>query len=166
MSPKTSPAGVVMLRISKLTDYATVLMASLAREPVGACLPASQLAEQTRLEQPTVAKVLKTLARSELVQSVRGVNGGYRLNAPAEDISVAAIVRAMEGPIALTECGLEPGLCSHESSCHLRGNWQRIGQAVEQALEALNLADLAGPNRIAITTRTAAAANALATERS
>jgi FeS assembly SUF system regulator len=106
-----------MLRISKLTDYATVLMASLAREPVGTCLPASQLADQTRLEQPTVAKVLKTLARSGLVQSVRGVNGGYRLNAPAEEISVAAIVRAMEGPIALTECGLEPGLCSHESNC-------------------------------------------------
>jgi FeS assembly SUF system regulator len=155
-----------MLRISKLTDYATVLMASLAREPVGTCLPASQLADQTRLEQPTVAKVLKTLARSELVQSVRGVNGGYRLNAPAEQISVAAIVRAMEGPIALTECGLEPGLCSHESNCQLRGNWQRIGLAVEQALEGLNLADLAGPTRIAITTRTAAAADALATERS
>lgn len=143
-----------MLRISKLTDYATVLMASLARQP-DACVPASQLAEQTRLEQPTVAKVLKTLARSELVHSIRGVNGGYRLNAPAESISVAAIVRAMEGPIALTECGLESGLCSHESSCRLRGNWQRIGQAVEQALEDLNLADLAGPEQIAIKARPA-----------
>ncbi|MCC5866436.1 MAG: SUF system Fe-S cluster assembly regulator [Wenzhouxiangella sp.] len=149
-----------MLRISKLTDYATVLMAALARHGQ-ACVPASLLAEQTRLEAPTVSKVLKTLARAGLVDSVRGVNGGYRLGAAVEDVSVAAIVRAMEGPIALTECGLEPGLCSHETSCHLRGNWQRIGQAVEQALEQLSLADLIRPNgaRIAIRTETLSASS-------
>ena len=133
-----------MLRISKLTDYATVLMAALAETP-GDCVSASHLAEETRLEPPTVAKVLKTLARSGLVSSVRGVNGGYQLGLDAEKVSVAAIVRAMEGPIALTECGLEPGLCSHESSCSLRGNWQRIGLAVENALEKLSLADLTQP---------------------
>jgi len=143
-----------MLRISKLTDYATVLMASLARQPE-ACVPASQLADECGLESPTAAKVLKTLARSELVSSVRGVNGGYRLALAADEISVAAIVRAMEGPIALTECALEPGLCSHESSCSLRGNWQRIGLAVEDALERLSLADLSRPvtPRIAIRTK-------------
>ncbi|TVQ30574.1 MAG: SUF system Fe-S cluster assembly regulator [Wenzhouxiangella sp.] len=142
-----------MLRISKLTDYATVLMAALARHE-NQCVPASQLADETRLEVPTVAKVLKTLGRSGLVTSIRGVNGGYRLNAAVDEISVAAIVRAMEGPIALTECGLEAGLCSHESNCHLRGNWQRIGMAVEMALEELSLADLIRPNspRIAIRT--------------
>lgn len=142
-----------MLRISKLTDYATVLMAELASHD-RACVPASQLAEATHLELPTVAKVLKTLARSGLVGSVRGVNGGYQLSESPDEISVAAIVRAMEGPIALTECGLESGLCVHESNCHLRGNWQRIGNAVEQALEALNLSDLIAPgsNRIAIRT--------------
>jgi FeS assembly SUF system regulator len=140
-----------MLRISKLTDYATLLLARLAQVPE-ACVPASQLAEATGLEVPTVSKVLKTLAKSDLVDSVRGVNGGYRLSRAPEQISVAAIVRAMEGPIALTECALEPGLCSHEVNCQLRGNWQRIGQAVEEALEALSLPDLAGPKsgRIAI----------------
>jgi FeS assembly SUF system regulator len=115
-----------VLRISKLTDYATVLMAALAETP-SECVSASHLAEETRLEPPTVAKVLKTLARSGLVSSVRGVNGGYQLSLAADQVSVAAIVRAMEGPIALTECGLEPGLCAHESNCSLRGNWQRIG---------------------------------------
>ncbi len=140
-----------MLRISKLTDYASVLMASLAQRPQ-ACVPASQLAEDTRLELPTVAKVLKTLARSGLISSVRGVNGGYQLIQAPESISVAAIVRAMEGPIALTECGLESGLCSHESQCSLRGNWRRIGLAVEDALDRLTLADLTRPTptRIAI----------------
>lgn len=130
-----------MLRISKLTDYATVLMAALARHEQD-CVPASRLAEETRLELPTVAKVLKTLGKSGLVQSIRGVNGGYRLGREAEEISVAEIIRAMEGPIALTECCLEAGLCSHEAQCSLRGNWQRIGLDVESALERLSLADL------------------------
>lgn len=140
-----------MLRISKLTDYATVLLAVLARQPE-ARVSASQLAEMTKLETPTVAKVLKTLAQGGLVVSVRGVNGGYQLASPPEEVSVAEIVQAMEGPIALTECGLETGLCSYESKCSLRGNWQRIGQAVEEALSALSLADLARPQlpRIAI----------------
>ena len=142
-----------MLRISKLTDYATLLLGELARRE-GECLPTSLLAEKTRLEPPTVAKVLKTLARSDLVDSVRGVNGGYRLNLTADQISVASVVRAMEGPIALTECSLEPGLCSHEASCQLSGNWRRIGEAVERTLESLSLADLIDetPGRIAIRT--------------
>ena len=136
-----------MLRISKLTDYATVLMAQLldhSDRPHSATV----LAEQTRLELPTTAKVLKTLARAGLVESVRGVNGGYRLITPADQISIAAIIRAMEGPIALTECGLAPGLCSREHDCHLRGNWQRIGETVERALESMTLADLAAPDML------------------
>lgn len=133
-----------MLRIGKLTDYATVVMAELARHP-GECWSASQVTEATRLELPTVAKVLKTLAKAGLIDSVRGVNGGYRLRIAPQRISVAAIIRAMEGPIALTECGLEPGLCSREHDCNLKGNWQRIGQSVEDALESLSLADLAAP---------------------
>lgn len=135
-----------MLRISKLTDYATVVMAALAAEP-GRRMPASRLAEKTRLEPPTVSKVLKTLARAGLIESVRGVRGGYRLTRAADDIPVAEIIRAMEGPIALTECALEPGICSHERDCNLRGNWQRIGETVEAALEELTLADLASPRR-------------------
>jgi len=135
-----------MLRISKLTDYATVLLAELAKQPSwDQRVSASDLADATGLELPTAAKILKTLARSGLIESVRGVHGGYRLAIAPEAMSVAAIITAMEGPIALTECGLEPGLCSRESHCGLRGHWQRIGQAVEQSLTQLSLADLARP---------------------
>lgn len=135
-----------MLRISKLTDYATVLLAELAKQPHwDQRVSASELAEATGLELPTVAKILKTLARSGLIESARGVNGGYCLAMAPEAMPVAAIITAMEGPIALTECGLEPGLCSRERHCGLRGHWQQIGQAVEQALTALSLADLARP---------------------
>jgi len=144
-----------MLRIGKLTDYATVIMAELARRG-GGCWSATQVAEVTRLEPPTVAKVCKMLARAGLIDSVRGVNGGYRLPRAPEEVSVAAIIRAMEGPIALTECALEPGLCAREHDCHLKGNWQRIGETVEQALETLTLADLAAPRGVAIRLETRA----------
>ncbi len=133
-----------MLRIGKLTDYATVVLAELATHE-GSCRSASQVAMASRLENPTVAKILKLLARSGLIESVRGVNGGYRMSAGPESISVASIIRAMEGPIALTECALEPGLCALEHDCSLRGNWQRIGETIEHALEALTLADLMSP---------------------
>jgi FeS assembly SUF system regulator len=138
-----------MLRIGKLTDYATVVMAQLSRHS-GECWSASQVAEATRLEVPTVAKVLKMLAKADLIDSVRGVNGGYRLARGPERVTVASIIRAMEGPIALTECGLEPGLCSREHECDLRGNWQRIGETVERALEAMTLADLASPRGVSL----------------
>ncbi len=146
-----------MLRISKLTDYATVVMAVLAQDS-GQRLPASAMAERTGLEMPTVAKVLKTLARAGLVESIRGAHGGYRLTDAPERIRVAAIIRAMEGPIALTECALEPGICHREHDCSLKGNWQRIGETVEAALEQLSLADLAAPRKpgLRIVNRTAA----------
>ncbi len=134
-----------MLRISKLTDYATVLMAEM-QSSLDEPRSATVLADQARLELPTTAKVLKILAKSGLVRSIRGVNGGYQLVRPAREISIAAIIRAMEGPIALTECGLEPGTCPREQDCSLRSNWRRIGATVEQALDAMTLADLAAPN--------------------
>jgi FeS assembly SUF system regulator len=133
-----------MLRVSKLTDYATVVMTALAEAP-DAVASAQALAERARLEVPTVSKLLKQLAHAGLIESFRGVNGGYRLARSAASISVAEIVIAMEGPIGMTECGAQPGRCDHESHCGVRGNWQRINQAIEQALRGVSLADMARP---------------------
>jgi Rrf2 family protein len=80
-----------------------------------------------------------------LVESFRGANGGYRVNRPAGDISVAEVIAAIEGPIAMTECSVEPGLCNVEDSCNLRGNWQRISIAVARALEDVSLAEMSAP---------------------
>ena len=85
-----------MIRISRMTDYATVLLAALAREPE-ACLSAPALAERTRIGMPTVSKVLKILQRGGLVRSTRGLHGGYSLARPAQAISAAAILDALEG---------------------------------------------------------------------
>lgn len=138
-----------MLRVSKLTDYATAVMTVLAdvpdsREPAHV-LSAQELAERAHLELPTVSKLLKQLAHAQLVESFRGVNGGYRLARVPELISIADIVIAMEGPIGMTECSVQVGLCGHESYCGVRVNWQRINQAIARALAGVTLADMIKP---------------------
>ena len=132
------------LRISKLTDYAILVMAELARSR-RELLSAQALAERCGIELPTASKVLKLLAGYGLLDSFRGANGGYRANRLASDISVAEVIEAIEGPVAMTECSEEVGLCSQESNCDLRGNWQRISLAVRQALEQVSLAEMSAP---------------------
>lgn len=132
-----------MLRISKLTDYAILMMVELARD--GDMLSAHALAERIGVEVPTASKVLKLLAGSALLESFRGANGGYRVTRRAGDISVAEVIAAIEGPIAMTECSAEEGLCSQEDSCELRGNWQRISLAVARALQGVSLAEMGAP---------------------
>jgi FeS assembly SUF system regulator len=135
-----------MLRVGKLTDYATVVMTVLAAAPD--CVHSAQdLADKVRLELPTVSKLLKTLAHAELVESFRGVNGGYKLARSPERISIADIVIAMEGPIGMTECSTHNSACGYESHCGVRVNWRRINQAIAQALDSVTLADMVKPAR-------------------
>lgn len=133
-----------MLRIAKLTDYATALMVRLAREPAR-CFSAAQLADELGVPQPTVAKLLKRLLRARLLASARGAAGGYSLAHAPDEISVADVVQAIEGPVALTECTLGQGNCSLERDCATRANWQLISRAVRVALEAVRLSDMAVP---------------------
>ena len=133
-----------MLRISKLTDYAILMMVELTRDRE--VLSAHALAERIRVEVPTASKVLKLLAGGGLLESFRGASGGYRVTRSAADISVAEVIAAIEGPIAMTECSVEAGLCSQDDSCDLRGNWQRISLAVADALEQVSLDEMAAPS--------------------
>jgi len=133
-----------MLRISKLTDYATVAMTALA-DAGDEVLSAQGVAERARLEPPTVSKVLKLLAHAGLVESFRGVRGGYRLARAAREITVADIVAAIEGPFGMTECSIHKGRCDYEPHCGVRGNWRRISVAIEAALRGVTLADMGSP---------------------
>jgi FeS assembly SUF system regulator len=133
-----------VLRVSKLTDYATVVMTCLAAAGDNV-MSAQVLAERARLEVPTVSKLLKQLAQAGLVASSRGINGGYRLTRLPERISIADVVIAMEGPIGMTECSAHAGLCGHEPHCGVRVNWQRINQAIAGALANVSLADMLHP---------------------
>jgi FeS assembly SUF system regulator len=133
-----------MLRVGKLTDYGTAVMTSLAQHPER-LQSANEIAAELSLALPTVSKVLKALVQHGLVVSHRGAKGGYSLAVAPEGISVAQIIAAIEGPIALTECSDTAKLCEQESLCSIRGNWQRINQAVLAALQQVSLADLARP---------------------
>ena len=133
-----------MLRVTKLTDYATLVLTVLAARPADV-LSAPELAEQAGLEAPTVAKVLKPLAQAGLVEGFRGANGGYRLARAAEAISLVEIVEAMEGPLGMTECSLHDGHCGLETSCGVRANWRRINDVVADALRAITLAEMVAP---------------------
>ncbi len=133
-----------MLRVTKLTDYATVVLTALAARPAEV-LSAAGLAEQAGLETPTVSKVLKPLAQAGLVEGFRGVNGGYRLARAADAITLVEIVEAMEGPLGMTECSLHAGACGIESSCGVRASWRRINDVVAEALRAVTLADMLAP---------------------
>jgi FeS assembly SUF system regulator len=133
-----------MLRISKMTDYAIMVMVEL-NSSQGEVLSEHALAERSRLELPTVSKVLKLLVKTNLVESFRGPAGGYCVERDAKDISVAEIIAAIEGPIAMTECSVEDGVCAQEAICSLRGNWQRISVAIATAMEGVSLAEMAQP---------------------
>jgi FeS assembly SUF system regulator len=133
-----------MLRMSKLTDYGTVILTYLASEPAR-LHAASEIAAEVRVSLPTVSKVLKTLVHGGLVASHRGTKGGYTLARPAERMTVAQILAVLEGPIGLTECSSNPGRCVQETSCSVRGNWQRINLAIHKALEEVTLAEMVRP---------------------
>ena len=152
-----------MLRISRLTDYATVLLATLAGEPQRV-QTASSLAEQTRIAAPTVSKLLKQLQRAGLVTSTRGLHGGYQLARPAAQISAAAILDSLEGPVALTDCSVGHGQCEIEATCRVGRVWQRENLAIRRALYDVSLAQLAGldapPARLATLEREMKAAAA------
>ena len=141
-----------MIILSKLADYGVILGVHLARETGRAGALAGQaptnaaaLAEATQLPVSTVAKVLKSLARAGLVTSVRGAAGGYRLARPAQLISVGDVVRAIDGPLGVTECTSDEDHCKRVSFCVTRPHWSRINTAVAAALGSVSLADMASP---------------------
>ena len=129
-----------MLRMSRLTDYGLVLLTHLASAPIERVHNARELSESAHLPLPMVSKILKVLTREGFLVSQRGAKGGYSLARRPEDVTVVAVIDALEGPIALTECGA--GSCEREASCVVRAPWQRINRVVRQSLEDVRLADL------------------------
>jgi FeS assembly SUF system regulator len=134
-----------VLRISKLTDYGTVLLAHLAANRETVC-SAADVANATGIAVPTVSKLLKSMGRSGLVTSTRGANGGYELALDPSDISAADIIDALEGPVSITECSAIDSQCEHEGVCSVGGAWQRVNVAIRQALDDVSLSDLLQTN--------------------
>ncbi len=133
-----------MIRISKMADYAVVILVCLSRRQ-DQMMSASAIAEDTKLPEPTVSKILKSLARENIVKSTRGTNGGYVLVDKADDLGVARIIEVMDGPIAITSCsdGHAPD-CGLAGSCGVRGRWDDVNAVIREALENVSLADMSG----------------------
>ena len=134
-----------MIRITKESDYGIMLLGYFAGRPVGEVASAREVAGWGDLPLPMVSKILRGLARAEILTSHRGVSGGYSLERPAHETSVAAVIRALEGPISMVQCGAEPGVCEHENACPTRVNWARINREVERALERVPISEMVGP---------------------
>jgi FeS assembly SUF system regulator len=134
-----------MIKLGKLTDYAVVIMAQLSREGEGVSCSAAMLAGRTAVPEPTVAKIMKQLAREGLVDSARGAAGGYRLARPADDISIADIITCMDGPVAIVSCIEDSGeSCKTGGSCAVKGRWTRVNDAIRAALTSVKLTEMAG----------------------
>jgi FeS assembly SUF system regulator len=131
-----------MLKLSRLTDYAVVvltIMENQGSDPVSAAI----LAEQSKLPEPTVAKILKLLAGGGLVNSIRGIKGGYILEKDLADISVKDVIHALDGPIALTACvESATGGCEFSAQCGMFGRWDRVNRAMQNALSSVSIADM------------------------
>ncbi|MEN8259664.1 MAG: SUF system Fe-S cluster assembly regulator [Pseudomonadota bacterium] len=130
-----------MLRLSKLTDYATVIMSYMAKNH-GIVHAAAEISGATSIALPTVSKILKILVKAEVLISTRGAKGGYALAQSPDKITVARVISALEGPIALTECGISDDGCEQSDCCDIRGNWNRINDVIQRALESVTLADM------------------------
>lgn len=132
-----------MIRIGKLTDYAMLVLARMAQEP-DSIRSASALAEALHLTPPTASKVLKILSDAGLVTSVRGADGGYRLARPSANITVADVISAMEGELAMTECCENISMCAIDSMCKLRENWRKINKMVHGLLDGITIDHMMG----------------------
>lgn len=135
-----------MLRMSKLADYAFIILTQMATN-VTQTWPATSLAQETTLPLPTVAKLMKLLSKHDLVSAQRGATGGYRLSRAPSEISIASIIEAVDGPISLTECagvalGKEECDCAVEV-CPIKEGWSRVNRAIRRSLEIVYLSDLA-----------------------
>ncbi len=133
-----------MLKLSKLADYGLIVMSCLAQDTSGHA-SARGISAQVKVALPTVSKVLKLLVGGGLVESLRGVKGGYRLARSASEITVVDIILALDGPIGLTECSAMTGHCAHEPLCALRSNWQLVNRAVLGVLNKITLAEMCRP---------------------
>ncbi|MFA7275465.1 MAG: SUF system Fe-S cluster assembly regulator [Pseudobdellovibrionaceae bacterium] len=136
-----------MIKISKITDYAIVVLASLAVAR-GEVLTATSISRSTQLPEPTVSKVLKLLSKGSVISSVRGAAGGYRMERSATSISMREIITALDGPIAVTTCADPSGGddCQIQGVCPMKRGWQKLNFAVASAFDTVSLADMIDVN--------------------
>ncbi len=134
-----------MIRLSRLTDYAVVIVAQMATD-LKRRHTVPSLSEETGVPEPTVSKIMKKLSKTDMVISYRGVQGGYALTKPASEISMNELITTMDGPILIVDCvgGRKSKDCAAQKKCPIRGNWDEVNNALVNALESIKLSDMGG----------------------
>ena len=130
-----------MIRISKLTDYAMVILAHMGKNPT-LVLQTSEIANELNLTKPTVAKILKQLVNKNILISQRGATGGYQLANNTEELSLATIITALEGQVAITQCNSTTKHCARAAMCPINSPWVKINHIIYESLAAYKLSDL------------------------
>ena len=133
-----------MLKIGKMTDYAMLILSQMVKEP-DAIMSATFIADTLHLPAPTVSKILKVLGDAALVTSVRGAIGGYRLGRPGATISIADVIAAMEGDLAMTECCETTNHCTLGTLCSMQDNWVKVNGLIKSLLSRISIIDMVGP---------------------
>ena len=136
-----------MLRITKMTDYAVLILANLALHD-NKLLTAKEIASETHISLPTTQKILKKLNRKNLVISKQGASGGYSLDPETKKLSVATLLEKLDGDLSITQCSSTDDQCEVEDFCNIGNAWQMINQRVQWALNDITLGDLIHPTRI------------------
>ena len=136
-----------MLRITKMTDYAVLILANLALHD-NKLLTAKEIASETHISLPTTQKILKKLNRKNLVISKQGASGGYSLDPETKKLSVATLLEKLDGDLSITQCSSTDDQCEVEDFCNIGNAWQMINQRVQWALNDITLGDLIHPARI------------------
>ena len=133
-----------MLKISRLTDYATAAVLFLQKD--NALQSSELIAQGVGLEIPTVSKVLKLLTKAKILTSIRGANGGYKLAKDIADISLYGVITAIEGDTAITECTKTDSLCAQEQGCDTRSGWQQVNDDIKTILLNMTIKRMAELN--------------------
>lgn len=132
------------MRLTSLADYAVVMMAAAARHPAGTRLTAACLSEETGVPLPTAQKLMGRLAAAKLLSSARGAGGGFRLDRAPGEISLAEVVEAVEGPIAMVTCADDAhNDCALDGNCRVKPHLVAVNAAFRHALASVSLAQLA-----------------------
>jgi|GEM_PF-381189 len=136
-----------MIKLGKLTDYAVVIITQISMEDENNSSSANYLSEKTNIPEPTVAKILKKLSHGNVLTSVRGASGGYRLSRSINDISLADVIIAMEGPIAIVDCATEEKnrRCFARRTCSVKHSWCKVNSALVFLLDSMKLGDMMLP---------------------
>ncbi|MGF1571887.1 MAG: SUF system Fe-S cluster assembly regulator [Sumerlaeia bacterium] len=134
-----------MIRITKQTDYALVLLGQFISPEAEVPYSAKRLSYETQLPEPIVGKILKILSTQGILSSVRGASGGYILAVDPEVLSIADVLEAVEGPIMLTDCSCPDGQCEYKTRCPLKENFRHINNALRQAFRSISLRMMTTP---------------------